>query len=948
MSGWRHETLGSRINREAPVTFQFDGNRIHGFEGDTIASALLAAGISIVGRSFKYHRPRGLWGMGAEEPNAIVDVRLGEQHMPNQRATTVLIKPGMDVRSVNASPSATRDRFSFMDRFNRFLPAGFYYKTFMAFKWIWYEPFIRRMAGLGKVAASYAPSGDVPHVSASCEMLIVGGGPSGLSAARAAVASGKKVWVIDDGPDLGGSLRWRGGSINGEPWQSFMETVKSAIEQSGGRVISNATVWGVFDHNMFGVWLRKPDGPDQGMKLRAKDVVIAAGAIERPLWFANNDLPGVMSLEAGFYYLQCFGVVPGKRIVIATANDASYASARAFEEAGVDVTLLDARPQGPDQDGVRTFKGVSILSAEGRTRVRNIVTGSGAFECDAVLCSGGFTPSVHLWCQAGGKLDWDEARDALIPHAGTCAFHVVGAAAGEFGLGAALNSGQQAFGVTSSNKALETDEAYSLTQAPVRPNPDLPGRQWIDLQNDVTLKDVGLAAREGFTSVEHLKRYTTLGMANDQGRTSNFAGLAAMAASTGRTIPETGTTTYRPPFEPLPFPVIAGRRRGELFNPPKRLRLEREHRLNEARFREYGGWLRPSVYGQGNEGELAQAEAKAARETAAIFDASPLGKLEVLGPDAGRLLDFASYVQMSTLKPGRARYGFMLSESGVVYDDGVVLRLNENRFIFSASSSHVEGVRFRLEDARQDRLGRKNVCIHDVTQGLVTLTVTGPRSKEVLEKAGIDCGDLSHMGVRETELDGHFLRIARISFTGDRSYELSVPARAGQHLHSRLGSALAALGGRWIGLEAVMILRAEKGYILIGKDTDGNTMPHDLGWGGPREKREDEYLGKRSLFTPKANAEDRRQLVGLDVAEGMSPLVTGSHLVPAKGPQRSLGFVTSSYFSPALGRPVALAMLENGAARVGEQVEAFNDGELTPVTVSPACAFDPEGERLNG
>jgi len=367
-----------------------------------------------------------------------------------------------------------------------------------------------------------------------------------------------------------------------------------------------------------------------------------------------------------------------------------------------------------------------------------------------------------------------------------------------------------------------------------------------------------------------------------------------------------------------------------------------------AAFREYGGWLRPSVYSTGPEAEAAQAESRIARETVGIFDASPLGKIEVMGPGAGELLDFTGYMRMSTLKPGRARYGFMLSEAGIIFDDGVVLRLDENRFIVSASSSHVDGVRWRLEDARQDRIGHRNVVIHDVTQGLVTLTVTGPRANDVLASIGIECADLTHMSVMETTLNDHPLRIARISFTGDRSYELSVPARHGEKLRAQLSDAVEKAEGQWIGLEAVMILRAEKGYILVGKDTDGNTMPHDLGWAGPMKKRADEFLGKRALFTPEGKSTMRRQLVGLQVPSNDQPLVVGSHLMPAKGPRRSVGFVTSSHTSPTLGRPIALALLEAGHSLEGQEISVFNDGDLRAATVKGACAFDPKGDRLNG
>ncbi|MEM7438322.1 MAG: 2Fe-2S iron-sulfur cluster-binding protein [Pseudomonadota bacterium] len=942
MSGWRHDTLGSTIDRNKPLAFTFDGQPLTGFAGDTVASALMAAGVQTVGRSFKYHRPRGLWGLGAEEPNAIFDITHNGYTRPNQRGTLVSLADGMEVRSVNTAPTAAKDRWGWLDRLHRFLPAGFYYKTFMAGGWMRWEPRIRALAGLGTLDPDHAPKG-AAQINAKTPLMVIGSGPAGLAAARAAAERGQAVWLMEADAALGGSLRWRGGQIDGQDPQSFIDATRAAINAAGGRIFTGTTVWGAFDHRLFAAWQREPQ---RHWRIRADRVILAAGAIERPIWFANNDLPGVMSAEAALHGLRLFGALPGKQIVVTTANDSAYPVAFALAAAGVDVTIADARPEGPKADGVKIRRSATVTAAQGRTHVTGAVINGALQAADAILTAGGHTPSVHLWCQAGGKLDWNASRDALIPRPNTADMTVVGAANGSFGLRAALSEGHSAGDghppAPSAN--VEADAPYPI--APVRPDPALPGRQWVDLQNDVTLKDVGLAAREGFTSVEHLKRYTTLGMATDQGRTSNFGGLAAMAAQTGRTIPETGTTTYRPPFQPVPLTVLGGPRRCELFNPPKRLALESAHRDLGARFREYGGWLRPAVYGDGDEADLAQQGAATARKTVALFDASPLGKLEVIGPNAGQLLDFTGYVRMSSLNPGRARYGFMLRENGVIFDDGVVLRPAEDRWIVSASSSHVDGVRFMLEDARQDRLARKGVAIHDVTAAWTTLTATGPRARMMLENAGIPVPDMPHMGVVETALDDAALRIARVSFTGDLSYELSVPTHHADALRARLDRALAAVDGQWIGLESVMILRAEKGFILIGKDTDGITMPHDLGWGGPREKRADEYLGKRSLFTPEARSNNRRQLVGLTVDS--APLVTGAHLVPADGPRTSLGFVTSSYQSPVLGRPIALALLADGRARMGQTIGVFNDGTVVEATISPLCAFDPGGERLHG
>jgi sarcosine oxidase subunit alpha len=593
----------------------------------------------------------------------------------------------------------------------------------------------------------------------------------------------------------------------------------------------------------------------------------------------------------------------------------------------------ETRPQG-----VSGWRGVASVDLGDRVLL-----------ADTLLVSGGWTPTVHLYMQAGGKLAWREDRAALVPDRPLDAFRVAGAANGAFTLADALAEGWAA---TGGQSAAPQAIAGSFDIRPVWPDPAAKGRQWIDLQSDVTVKDVALAAREGFTSVEHLKRYTTLGMATDQGRTANLPGLATLAAATGRSIPETGTTTYRPPFTPTPLTVIAGRRRGRLFAPLRRLPLEQAHRDVGARFREYGGWLRPSVYGAGDEAGLAQAEAARARHTVGLLDGSPLGKIEVIGPDAAAALDFNSYNRLSTLKPSRARYGFMLAESGVVYDDGVTLRLAEDRFLVSCSSAHVEGVLLRLEEIRQTRCDRRRVLVHDVTAHWATLTVTGPRARDLLVAAGLplDLSDdaLPHMAVAETAWEGGPLRVARVSFTGDRSYEVSVPARRAPALHARLSGLLPEFGGGPLGLEALLILRAEKGFILVGKDTDGLSMPHDLGWPMPREKREDEYFGRRSLFTPEASREDRRQLVGLAVAEGAPPLPTGAHLFPAQGARRSIGFVTSSYASPSLGRPVALGLLESGRARMGETVGVFHLGALREATVCAPCAFDPEGARLHG
>ncbi|MBE0691880.1 MAG: sarcosine oxidase subunit alpha family protein, partial [Aquamicrobium sp.] len=510
------------------------------------------------------------------------------------------------------------------------------------------------------------------------------------------------------------------------------------------------------------------------------------------LVFPDNDRPGIMSAEAALAYLRRHGVLVGERIVLAANNSRALAVAGPLREAGADVAIADLR-DGASIDAVHGAKGVEAVTVSGR-RV----------EADCLLVSGGFTPTVHLFCQARGRLRYDDAVCAFVPGDPVEGLSVTGAAAGDFG-----------------------DYAIS----PAWPKPDARGRHWIDFQNDVTLKDVALAARENFRPVEHLKRYTTLGMATDQGKTSNMNGLAAMAALTGRGIAETGTTTYRPPFVPVPLGVVGGRRRGQLFNPVRRLPLEAEHRAAGAVFRDYGGWLRPAFYGPGAAEAEIQREARQARETVAIFDGSPLGKIEVIGPEAGALLDFNSYQTLSTLKQGRLRYGFMLTEGGVVYDDGVTAKLADDHYVVSCSSGHVPGVALRLEEWRQDRFDPAKVVVHNLTPHWATLTASGPRAKALVAalSLGVDLDDaaLPHMALAQGLFEGGPARVARVSFTGDRSYEISVPAGKAPALWRAMAEAGRALDAVLLGSEALLLLRAEKGFIIAGKDTDGTTMPHD-------------------------------------------------------------------------------------------------------------------------
>jgi sarcosine oxidase subunit alpha len=939
---------GGGVDRGRPLAFTFDGKPYLGFEGDSIASALIASGVRVVGRSFKYHRPRGIWGAWTEEPNAIVDVTQGAMTTPNLRATTEALENDLAVRSVNAAPTAAADRAALLDKLSAFLPAGFYYKTFLWPRWETFEGGIRAMAGLGRVDPDSRPPANNPKINARCDLLIIGAGPAGLAAASAAARAGRAVILVDDHAEIGGQLVHRGGAIEGASWRDWALSVAGAVEAAGGRLMTRTTAYGVYDDNLVCACERRAPLPDALWRIRPKQIVVAAGAIERPLVAPDNDRPGVMSADAALVYLRRYAVLVGKRIAVATNNDSAYPVAEALAEAGAEVEILDSRAAGPACK-LRVTHSVAIEGVAGARGVEAVRLGGRTRDCDALLLSGGWSPTVHLYAQARGRLRYDETVAALVPTSAVEGLGVAGAANGAFTLDEALRQGHRAGG---GEGAVPNAPVGQYRIQASWPTADDEGRRWIDFQNDVTLKDVALAAREGYVSVEHLKRYTTLGMATDQGKTANINGLAALAQLTGRTIEETGATTYRPPFVPVPMGVIAGRRRGALINPLKRLPLEAEHRAEGAQMREYGGWLRPAWYGPDDPERTIEREAARARHAVALFDGSSLGKIEIIGPDAGKFADFNSYNRLSNLKLGKIRYGLMLSEAGIVFDDGVTVRLSEDHFLVSCSSGHTDSVRTRLELARQDRFDPARVVVHDATAQWATLTVTGPRARDLIEASGVDVAlddqSLPHMAFATGEFDGAPLRVARVSFTGDRSYELSIPARRAAALRARLKEKLPAFGGGPLGLEALMILRAEKGYIVVGKDTDGTTMPHDLGLKGPRDSRQDEYIGKRSLFLPVANDKRRKQFVGLRVGAGEAPLPTGAHVTTAeRGARRSQGYVTSSYASPTLGRPVALGLVEEGRSRIGEAVSVYHLGAERRATIAPAVALDPEGKRLH-
>ena len=900
------------------LAFTWDGKPCEGRVGDTIAAALLANGITTVGRSFKYRRPRGILAAGEEEPSAIVDVVLGGVRVPNVRATMQRLEAGMAVTPVLGGGAALLTGL-----LSPFIGAGFYYKTFLWPHWHLFEPAIRRLAGLGRIdPASRLLAGTCGNLSV--DLCVVGAGRSGLRAAIAGARVGRSVLLVDRHEVPGGSTLWRQG-------EGMAALVAEAVSL-GVAIWNSSVVFGAYDHGRLGV-LRQGQSLTSGgglWTIAAGEVVLATGAIERPLLFEDNDVPGVMLADAVLHYLVRHGVLCGSRPVIATSNDSAYETALAMAKAGAAVTLVDSRDASgwsakAAAQGIRVVTGARVVAASGRGRVSHVVLSDGQrLDTDPVAVSGGWTPTLHLYCQAGGKAVWDEAKATLVPAFAVPGFSLVGRVAGDWA-------------------GPEAGLPWAWSGAPDIPETGRAKRVWVDLQNDVTLQDVRLAAQENFASVEHLKRYTTLGMATDQGKTANLIGAAALAQATGRRTTDLGLTTYRPPYVPVPMAALAGMSRGHLQSPLRRLAAEPAHRALGATLWDYGGLLRPAFYGQ-DDRAIAE-ECLAARQGAVVFDASSLGKVAVMGPKAGELLDFLFANRMSSLAPGRIRYGLTLNEAGTVTDDGVVLCIGPQHYLVSCSSSHVGAFTASAEEWRQTRFGREAVFIHDRTAGWATMSLSGPKSKAVLAGLGIvatlDDAAFGHMSFVSGQFAGRAARVARVSFTGERGYEISVPAS----LAIPLWQALVVGGASPCGIEALGILRAEKGFIYVGQDTDGQTMPQDLGFDAPRSKRIQGFVGDRSLQLPVAGDPGRKQLVGLKRADG-GVIPAGAHLIEG-APRRSIGFVTTSHQSPSLNRGIALALVEGGRGRIGAEVTWFDLGQTGRALVTQACAYDPDGGRLN-
>ncbi len=982
---------GGRIDRSKPIDFTFDGQNYIGFAGDTLASALIANGVNLVGRSFKLHRPRGILSAGPEEPNGLVQTGDGDGVEPNARATLVPLYPGLVARSQNCWPSLAFDVGAITGLVAAFLPASFYYKTFKWPSWRWYEDIVRHAAGLGKAPGTPDPD-HYHHQNAHCDVLVAGGGPAGLAAALSAAETGARVILADQDIEFGGSLLWEHENIDGQPAPDW---IRSTLDRLAAlpevTLLTRAQVSGYFDHNVLTVIedvanhrpAPAPDGPRQRFwKIRAKQVVLATGAFERAMTFVDNDRPGIMLAAAVRQYLNRYAVVPGRRAVIHTNNNSAYRTAVDLCEAGGGVAaVVDIRsdPSGPLVDRVRGL-GIPVITNSTITKVRGTqrVTrvyaaprdGVGAghwIDCDLVAMSGGWNPAVHLFSQSGGKLRFDEGDACFVPDRSVQSLISAGGASGawgladcliegwEAGLKAAERAGVKATEASAPPTAQAMEDGASLEPLWWSPN-QRPGRQWIDFQYDVTVADIQLAARENFVSVEHMKRYTSAGMSVDQGKIANVTALAVLAEAAGQPVERVGTTTFRPPFHPVAMGAIAGPRAGDAYSPRRLLPGDEWHRANGAVFEDAGGWQRPSYYlRQGeSENQAVRREVKTVRNAVGLFDGSPLGKIEVRGPDAAEFLNRIYVNNVHTLKAGRVRYGLMLNENGIVIDDGVFAKLADDYYQISTTSGGADRIAVWLEEWLQCEWTGLDVLLTPVTTQWAVCTLTGPLARQTLSRLapGTDLSPdaFPHLAVRDCDLMGVPARIFRVSFTGELCYEINVPAGYGPALWERLLEAGEEDGIAPFGLEALDTLRVEKGFLHVGTDTDGTTTPADIGWGRVAERKEGDFVGKRALMRPHNRRDDRLQFVGLE-ATGEDPLPIGGHIVPIDRPQpptESLGYVTSSCPSPTLPKPVALGLFAGGAEKLGEEICVFAEGRLHRARVVGPSAYDPEGEKLHG
>jgi sarcosine oxidase subunit alpha len=984
-----------RVRSDRPVRFTFDGKTYEGLEGDTIASALLANGVHLLGRSFKYHRPRGILSAGSEEPNAVVGTSRGPGRFePNTRATVQEVWNGLTVTSQNKCPSLKFDVGAVNDAAYMLFSAGFYYKTFMWPKSFWhkvYEPFIRAAAGMG-----VSPTTPDPDSYASrylhCDLLVVGSGPAGLAAARVGVEAGLKVVVVDENAEAGGTLLSEPQArIDGLTAWDWLAREVATLKAKGARIMTRTTAIGYYHENMIGLCEKLTDHlatqpkdlPRERLwRVRARRVVLAQGALEKPLVFHGNDRPGVMLAGAAQTYLNRYGVKVGREPVVITSHDSAWYAAFDLADAGARVkAIADTRAtvRADLLDGARTrnipvLLSHTVTSTSGRLRVSSVnlakVTdgkvGPETYQaCDCVLMSGGWTPSLHLFSHTQGKLAWDDGQSTFLPDFTREDCGVAGAGRGLWGIDAALADGADkgreavaALGAsaTAARLVVENDRPGTGVSHKELPTNRYPGKNksFVDFQNDVTAKDLRLAVKEGMRSIEHVKRYTTNGMATDQGKMSNINGLNIAAEALGKRAPEVGLTTFRPPYSPTTFGAFAGYHKGSHFEVTRKTNIDGWAEEQGAAFEPVGQWRRAWYFPKPGEDMDAavRRECKATRAGVGIFDASTLGKIEVVGPDAAEFMNRMYTNPWTKLAPGRCRYGLLLGDDGYIRDDGVIGRMTEDRFHVTTTTGGAARVLNMMEDYLQTEWPDLNVWLTSTTEQWSTIALNGPNAAKLLaplvEGVTLTEDAFPHMSCVECTVAGLPARLFRVSFTGEIGFEVNVPAHQGRMLWEILWKAGQSLGIVAYGTETMHVLRAEKGYIIVGQDTDGTVTPDDAGLSWALGKKKRDFVGMRGLARPDLVAPGRKQLVGL-LTEDRSKLEEGAQIVfdPKQPlPMTMVGHVTSSYHSDAVGRPIALALVEGGNDRMGEVVYIPMPDRTIAARITGTVFVDPENARL--
>lgn len=991
---------GGEIDRLAPLPFTFDGKPYMGFKGDTLASALLANGVRLVARSFKYHRPRGIYSAGPEEPNALVELRGDGRHEPNTRATTIELFSGLDARSQNRWPNLLLDVMQGNALLSPVLVAGFYYKTFMGLPgWHFYEHFIRKAAGMG-TGTTLADPDAYDKMHAHSDVLVIGGGPAGIAAALSAGRSGARVILLEESDALGGRLRSDRETLDAKPAMEWVRATTAELEGLDNVTVMTRTMgFGYYDGNVVAAVERVSDHlatpPEHAVRqrlwhFRNKRVVIAAGATERPLVFADNDRPGIMLASAARTYVNRFAVQPGKRAVVFANNDDSYATALDLARAGITVhALVDSRKGGNaalkqrvEAAGIKCLTGSAVIGTHGYLGLNSVdiapisddgtmVTGDAwNLSCDFLAISGGWSPNVHMHSHAGGRPVYKKEITAFVPGESRQSERSAGASAGVLGLAECLTQGA-AIGAEAANllgfgaKTIEVPKSEALDTTPVKvlwrvPGP---GKKYVDLQDDVTSSDVELAHREGYISVEHLKRYTTLGMGTDQGKTSNMNGHAIMAEERGESIEAVGTTMFRPPYNPVSFGALGGRDIGMHFSPTRRTAMHDWHAENGAIFVPTGQWLRAQYYLRDGEQDVKADMNKAisrevtdTRGGVGMVDVSTLGKIDIQGPDSAEFLNRLYINGFKTLPVGRARYGIMLREDGLVFDDGTTSRIGENRYFMTTTTTNAGAVMSHMEEYLQIHWPELDVKVVSATEQWAAMALAGPKSREVLAAVveGLDVSDeaLPFMGVRETTIAGAFARVFRISFSGELAYEVNVPADHGSAVWERIMEVGAGHGIIPYGTEAMGIMRIEKGHVA-GGELDGRATADDLGLGRMASAKK-EYIGRRMMEREGMVDPARPKFVGLVPVDGKTRARAGSVLVAdntMQPPVPKLGHVSSSaYLSPTLGHPISLGFIEGGLSREGETVWAMFPlrDEAVEVRIVHPIFLDKDGERLHG